>query len=174
MHNFLTLSADSSYLDVKNAYDVAHNVALLSLEMAANNDSRMHWAEVVRLVESRFFKYHSSREVVQKHTYKTTISRAPELERIERQLNEVAVLSEIVREQVLQQMPLVNSLERNVETLTTRLDASSRELEDAAPRIYHSARRNYDCWPRSMIARLRCCIAALVVLHFFFITSGII
>jgi len=172
-----TTSAEPS--QIKDAYDVAHNVALLAAASAQNNDARLHWAEVVRAIESRMFKYTSMankerRQLPFRKASPLAGSRVPELETIARSLEQVAELTDIVREQVLQQMPLVNSLERNVETLTMRLDASRHELEDAAPRVYHSMRRNYDCLPRTMAARLRCCIVAVVLTHLLLIFGGII
>ena len=192
MQNFfqhIVADADCSIDGIVDAFEVARNNAIRSLDAAQNDNARQHWAEVVRLCETQLYKFRKQQQEKQKQQQQqlyfrktpsstTTDSRLAELQQIERKLERVAELTSVVRDQVLQQMSSINSIERNVETLAVRLDASQKELEDAAPRIYNAARRNYCCWrviaPRTTAARFRLSVAAFIIFYFVLIACGII
>lgn len=190
MQNFLARTEPRHVVndadDVKDVYDVACRNATLALENAQNDNERRHWSEVVRLCKSRFENFCKRQREAEKQKQQQlvdyrrprpatmTSGRLTELQHIERKLERVAELTLVVHSQVTQQMSSINSIERNVDTLTLRLDSSRKELEDAAPRIYHSARRNSICFPRTMPQRIRFSFFLLAIFYFSLIALGII
>ena len=176
--HFFTALADQSLplLRARDAYDVARNVCEAAALEAHNDSAQLHWCEASRLVQTRFNKYVHERRKLHAPLAAKTGKRADALEEIQLKLEVVASLTDVVREHVLHQMPLVDSVERNAETMLARIDAARRELEDAAPRAYNSVRRTWlaALLPQTFGARVRFCITVLILCNVLLISCGVI
>lgn len=102
-------------------------------------------------------------------------TRTAALTGVARRLQIVSTLYDTVCAMIQQQGHTLDILERNVTRIQLRVDASENELTDAAPRTFRTRRRQWlqriPCLPRSLPARLRCCVALLVFVNlalFFF------
>lgn len=93
-------------------------------------------------------------------------TRAAALTGVARRLQVVSSLYDTVCAMIEQHGHTLDILERNVTRIQLRVDASESELADAAPRTFRTRRRQWvqriPCLPRSLPARLRCCVALLV------------
>ncbi len=101
--------------------------------------------------------------------------RAQKLTEIEQRLLQVSKLYETVCEMVERDGRKIEALERNVMRVQLRIDASEAELADAAPRAYRTRKMQF--WgqfplPRSLAAKFRCGVFALVLLNLFLFWQG--
>ncbi len=171
LENFTSVisSANTTMHAVQDAYEVAYNVLKADLDNnQASEHSRLHTAETMRFVQSRLYeRITCEREAKQRShaTLDTTsaAARTYELDRVRRiqdvtrQLNTLSDMFSNVNEILHRQMLSIESIEMHISAVTTRIDASTRELEDAAPRVYHKLR--YNVWqaliPHTFGERLR-------------------
>jgi hypothetical protein len=210
MQNFLDILSASPSEDIETVhelYKVAETTTLTAFKRAENNQAKQYWSEIMRAIQSKYDTYLKKKlkaETMLAPTTTTTTTAAAaaastmitvvhgreqqqqqETRRIamisiQRKLEEISTVFLILQSHIDRQMPLIDSLERNVDSLSIRVDASRRELEDAAPRLYHNTLRNYYCCysicrlPTTFSARLRFCVCAIVLCHCFLFIIGVI
>jgi len=133
---------------IKDAYEVAYAIVVRDLDNPAkSDDERRHLAEVARHMQSIVHaRLQSEYGRVSRERVQQPAERHYERQRVQRLcdvrdgLESLSRQFEHVNELVSQQMSTINSIERNVASINVRIDASSRELEDAAPRVYNKLR----------------------------------
>ena len=130
-------------------------VALTATEWARdhakNDQERLHFCVVEQLI---------ARQIKSR----TGPRNEPRLTGIERRLVAVEQLFETVHVFLEEHDHKLDGVERNVEKIVLRIDASARELEDAAPRSFRTRRAWwFSYWPRSLPAKLRLAFFCLVL-----------
>jgi hypothetical protein len=91
--------------------------------------------------------------------------RAKKMRAVRRKLVSVSSLHNQVAALVVEQNTAIDALEYTVSRAEERIDAVHTQLSDAAPRIYRTWGRRVrnKLVPQSLPAKLRCCLAALIV-----------
>lgn len=152
MRNFTATvaRADASMAELSSVYEVLYNnTASLVDDRRKNEQERLHAAEIVRHAQSLLYqRLLRERACVSSHIARPhdAARRAYEAQRVERlhaigsNLAAMSATFVTINELLRNQMLSIESVERNVSTIATRIDASARELEDAAPRSYHKLR----------------------------------
>lgn len=129
---------------------IVHNEFARAQDEAVNNQERLHWCEAARIFESQTV---------------LPIVRRPlgELTRIEAQLHVVSELYAVVLRLLQQQSGKLTLVERNVDAIQVRIDASADHLADMAPRTYRARPWYWVFVPRSLTACLRCAVIAVLL-----------
>lgn len=131
----------------------------LAQQAATNAHAALHWHEAARLYAQR----HCAPAALASRTA------AVALNEIERKLHYVSAQYEAVLRLAASQSETIGTIERNIESIHTRIDSSQRELEDAAPRQYHTWRLHRHIVPRTLAGRLQCVFGGLLALNLLFI-----
>jgi hypothetical protein len=135
----------------------ARRVVLAELEharlTAPNDQALLHWCEAERLF--------AAAPALERRQTTLELRQTTAVTRIQRDLELVSRMYDVVTVLVANQSVLIGALERNASTIRTRIDASADELSDAAPRVYRSVR--WRCC--SMGARLRCIVAVALLVN---------
>lgn len=93
-------------------------------------------------------------------------ARAERLRGIQGQLAVVEQLYCAVQTLIAEQGHKLATVERNVNKISLRIDASEKELEDAAPRTFRTKRARFYWWyPRSVPAKIRLAFFSLIALN---------
>lgn len=93
-------------------------------------------------------------------------ARSERLRGIERQLAMVEQLYCAVQTLIAEQGHKLATVERNVNKISLRIDASEKELEDAAPRTFRTKRARFYWWyPRSFPAKIRLAFFFLIAVN---------
>lgn len=135
---------------------VLHEIALAQAS-AANVQAAQHWCEAERI----FVQRHAVEQAPEK--------KALALTGIHRQLEYVSTQYEAVLRMAASQSATIGSIERNIDSIHTRIDASHRELEDAAPRRYRTWRWHRELCPGTLSGRLQCAFVLLMALNVLFV-----
>ena len=90
---------------------------------------------------------------------------------VERKLNEISELFDIVINLTHRQGLMIDAVERNVDTISIRIDAARDELDDAAPRIYRTRRWRWylQYMPQTLMEKLRACLLLILCANALFI-----
>lgn len=158
------------------------------IDVARNDQARMHWCEARRTIKhwigreqreaQRAVERHRSESEQTESDVRIQIplrvravvhpTRAHELESLHRQLRSVSELYTSVCEMVQRQNVAIDGVERAVDSIATRIDATERELRDIAPRDWNSRRWRWywDYWPRSRRQQLICCACAILAVNY--------
>lgn len=99
------------------------------------------------------------------------VSRAEQINGFNRKLLELSNLYVKIADMVQQQSNTIDGVERNINSITARLDSASDELVDAAPRSYRSRKWRW-YWrytPKSLSSKLRLCLLAALCFNFVFV-----
>lgn len=136
---------------------VLHEIELAK-QSATNAQEALHWHEVERLYAQRLV-----------HQAAPARQAATALTAIERKLEYVSTQFETVLRLAASQGETIGSIERNIESIHARIDSSQRQLEDAAPRQYHTWRLHRHILPRTLAARLQCLFGGLLAANLLFI-----
>jgi t-SNARE complex subunit (syntaxin) len=148
---------------------VAHAEIALAIIEARNDTELQHWCEVQRMFAVPAFeepRYGPATSVVAR---RNNDERARQLTHLHAQLESISSLFETVLTLVEHQGHAIGRLERNVDDIQVRIDASQDELIDAAPRAYRVHRWHNGCLPRSLSAKLRLTLITLLVLNVLFV-----
>lgn len=202
MNNFLAALSDStnSIEIVHDSYKVAETSSLSAFQRAQNTDSQQVWSEIVRCIQSKYITYlkrkmfeqnqkipaaaaiqtpmkqtNNITQIIEANNETPQYSRVAEMKKIQTKLEEISSIFLVLQAHIDRQMPLIQSLERNVDSLSIRIDASRKELEDAAPRMYHSRLRNWTyCWGNTFSSRLRFCVCSIILCNCFLFMIGVL
>lgn len=136
---------------------------------ARNEQEHLHWLEAERIFNSTATNAALARAPARIRA--STDTCANELRMIETKLEEISYLYSVVNVMLQHQSGKLDVLERNVDSISIRIDASEAELSDAAPRQYRTNRWRWYwmCTPNSLSARLRCALCALLVANVVFV-----
>lgn len=169
--------------NIKDAYEVAYGIVVRDLANAdKSDDERRHLAEVARHMQSIVHARLQCEQQRVSEERPQTSERHYEQRRLQRlhvvreSLESVARQFEQVNELVSGQMTTIASIERSVASISVRIDASSRELEDAAPRVYHRLHYNLQhvIAPRTFSGKLRLGVAAFACFYCALFVLGLI
>ena len=145
---------------------VAQNEIELAIVSANNHDEHRHWSEVRRLFVVPGF----DAPAVQPQNG-VTQARSRVIDKITGQLEEISNVYSDITVILAQQDNTITTLERNVDSIRVRIDASEDELADAAPRAYRVWRWHNGLVPRTLGAKLRCVLISILMLNCMFVTT---
>lgn len=179
-------AAANDATQIKDAYEVAYAIVVRELDNPTkSDDERRHLAEVARHMQSIVHaRLQSEYGRVSRERTHAPAERNYERQRVQRlravreSLESVSRQFEHVSELVNQQMSTINSIERNVASISVRIDASAKELEDAAPRVYNKLRYAHHLYhalvPTSFSGKLRTGVAAFALFYCTLFVLGLI
>lgn len=159
-------------LDSEQARRVAHAGIALAIADARNDDELRHWCEVQRVFTVPAFE--EPRYAPAAVVRRDRSERANQLAHLHAQLESVSTLFETVATLIERQGYTISRLERNVDDIAVRIDASNAELMDAAPRAYRVHRWHNGCVPRTLAAKLRCILISLFLLNIVFVITVLV
>jgi hypothetical protein len=167
----LAATTDSS-LALQSAVYHTHQ-AVEEARFVGNRDSELHFCTVEQMLCAQLRALDRAHSA----TTRTSVqSAAPLFGSIESRIGETERLFGTVLTMLEQQRHSVGRLERNVFLAEARIDASERELTDAAPRAYRgqAARPLWLrlCWPRTVPGRARVLLALLVASNLVLFSIG--
>lgn len=170
--------------ELQSTFSKARNNILTVIKSVENQQSKEHWAEIARILESKYkrklreqeqkLREQQQREQVMVQCVPNT--RARELVLVERKIIELVPIFDQVQQLIADQGVAIGNIERNVDSITTRIDDSRKHLEDAAPRVFHDARLNtlHYLLPSRFATRVRLLVVLIVAFNMMLILFGII
>ena len=148
----------------------ATKIAQAEALRARNDQQHLHFTIVEQLLQLRATEFEARS--------KTVVRRAQAMTAVERQLLNVDQLLAVVCRMVEQQSHSIDVVERNVERIRVRIDASEAELADLAPRVYKTRRARLidavPCIPRTLSGRLRGALALLIAFNLVLFYYGLL
>lgn len=139
-----------------------------------NDQQYLHFCMVEQMLRVRSEAFFQSAQ----QKIDSNETRAIALTRVERDVRRVDTLYQTVNKMIEQHGHTIDIVERNVEKIQLRLDASEAELYDAAPRTFRTRRARcidtIPCLPRTLTGRLRAGLALLIAVNLVLFYHGVL
>ena len=156
------LALESALYHTRQAIDEAR--------CANNRDSQLHFCNIEQMLAQQ-----QRVEVEKSEWSESQPRRAHQLGSVEQRLNETERLFGVVIDLLERHNESLGVIERNVFRIETRVDASERELSDAAPRSYRGQLGSpwyVRVMPRTTPGKARAALATLIALNLFLFFCG--
>lgn len=151
-------------IDPRQALCTAISEIKTEQDNASNAHARLHWFEVERIF------VHWQRPETPAAV--AMPSRADELRFLQYRLEQVNTQYTIVTQLLAEHNSKLALVDRSVDRIAIRIDASADELSDAAPRRYKV--RRWQMCPRSLPGKMRCAFGSVVLLNLVLIYLAIL